>query len=496
MLGAIQLIDLHPYLVYDPQRPMLFNSQVFAAWFMIIYLVFILIKDNRNLRIGLLFAFSLFFYYKSSGIFFVLLIVSTIMNFLLGNAIFRSGQNGQRKTWLWLSVIFNLGMLGYYKYTNFLIDTVNAIGTSTGIADGSIAFRDIFLPVGISFFTFQAMSYTIDIYRGKMRPVGSIFDFGFFLSFFPQLVAGPIVRAADFIPQIRKKLTLTRAQLSEALFLIIGGLFKKAVISDYISVNFVDRVFENPALYSPFEVWSAFYGYALQIYCDFSGYSDMAIGLALLMGFRLPLNFDVPYQATSLTEFWRRWHISLSSWLRDYLYISLGGNRKGKYRTYFNLMVTMLLGGLWHGASWKFVMWGGLHGALLMIERALKPWLQKIPQVYRLFPGWFFTFHFVGFAWIYFRADSFQTAGVFIRQLFMDFDWQIARDVVVAYPWVFILLAIGYLLHFLPKSFDYKAEDLFTRAPLAAKAFVTAFVIWLVIQASSSDVVPFIYFQF
>src|SRR5690606_21500994 len=256
--------------------------------------------------------------YKSSGIYFWLLIFSSVVDYTLSRLIFVEPKQFYRKFYLILSLIINLGLLAYFKYTNFFIDNFNMLSS------GNMKFEDIILPVGISFYTFQTLSYTIDVYRKELEPTKSFIDFLFFVSFFPQLVAGPIVRASDFIPQIYQKLNLAKEDFNKALFLIIGGLIKKAVISDYISVNFVDRVFDAPNSYSAFENLMASYGYAIQIYCDFSGYSDMAIGLALLMGFTLPPNFLTPYKSASITEFWRRWHISLSSWLRDYLYISMG----------------------------------------------------------------------------------------------------------------------------------------------------------------------------
>ncbi len=358
---------------------MLFNSLRFLAFFLILYGLFLLIRQRVIARTLYLLVFSLYFYYLSSGWYFLLLILSTLIDFCLGHFIYNAKTRKMSLFWLWVSILANLGLLGYFKYTHFLIDSVNALFS----LDWS--FQKIFLPAGISFFTFQTMSYSIDIYRRNIVPltegvkgVGSFFrqlaDFAFFVSFFPQLVAGPIVRAAEFIPQIREKLSLTRVDLNRALLLISVGLFKKAIISDYISVNFVDRVFDTPTQYSGLENLLAVYGYAIQIYCDFSGYSDMAIGLALLMGFRLPENFNLPYRANSIRDFWRRWHISLSTWLKDYLYISLGGNRNGKFRTYINLMLTMLLGGLWHGANWVYVIWGGLHGAALAIDR----WMESI----------------------------------------------------------------------------------------------------------------------
>ena len=489
--------SIRHYFVYQPNQPLLFNSEVFLVWFLIVYGLYQFAYKKVSWRVALLLVFSLFFYYKSSGLFFVLLLVSTVVNFWVGSRLHVAQKPSSRKILLWLSVFFNLGLLGYYKYTNLILSTINRLQEWFTL-DALPAFnrQDIILPVGISFFTFQAMSYTIDIYRQKIRPIHNIFEFGFFISFFPQLVAGPIVRASDFLPQIRKKLVLSKIDLSRALFLIMSGLVKKAVISDYISVNFVDRVFENPALYSSFETWSAFYGYALQIYCDFSGYSDMAIGLALLFGFRLPDNFRAPYQSTSITEFWRRWHISLSSWLRDYLYISLGGNRKGVGHTYKNLIITMLLGGLWHGASWKFVLWGALHGFWLAVERLFEPVTSKIPKAIRFVPGLLFTFHFVCFAWIFFRASSFDMAISFIHSMLQPVDWELGKEVITSLPKVYWLMLIGFLLHAIPLNWDKEVQRLFAKLPWAIMALVLAIIIILVIQFSSSEVVPFIYFQF
>ena len=364
--------------------------------------------------------FSLYFYYKSSGIYFLLLVFASVSDYWIAHAIYKV-RTQRAKYWLvGLSVLVNLGMLGYFKYTNFLIEIANNL-----FGQGFLNFQNIFLPVGISFFVFQSMSYTIDICRGQLKPLNNWADYLFYLSFFPQLVAGPIVRAKDFIPQIRQNpLRVTREMFGMGVFLILIGLFKKAVISDYISLNFVDRIFDEPLLYSGFECLMGIYGYALQIYCDFSGYSDMAIGIALLLGFRFPKNFDAPYKSATITEFWRRWHISLSTWLRDYLYISLGGNRKGRIRTYFNLLVTLLLGGLWHGAAVRFILWGALHGIALALH---KLWLSVVPgskatgaemRWFWRIPGIFFTFNLVCFGWLMFRAESMKTVQLMLHQIF------------------------------------------------------------------------------
>ncbi len=350
-------------LSYDPARPMIFSSGVFLFLFLGFSLVYALLRKADTLRILFVTLFSYYFYYKSSGFHFLLLAIVTLTDFSAAALMQKARRQGVRRLLLILSLVVDLGLLCYFKYTNFLLATFAPLG------HGSFQPLDIFLPVGISFFTFQSLSYTIDVYKKKLKPLSNPLDYAFYVSFFPQLVAGPIVRASDFIPQIRRHPLVTRAMFGNGVFLILSGLFKKAVISDYISLNFVDRVFDSPSLYSGVENLLGVYGYALQIYCDFSGYSDMAIGIALLLGFTFPDNFRSPYKSASVTEFWRRWHISLSSWLRDYLYIPLGGNRKGKFRTYVNLLLTMLLGGLWHGASWNFILWGGMHGLGLVFNK-------------------------------------------------------------------------------------------------------------------------------
>ena len=313
---------LQALLTYDATQPLIFSSGLFLFLFAGFLLVYSAVRRATLARIVYVILFSLYFYYKSSGIYFLLLVFAATSDFLIAQAIAHSKGRTARRWLVALSVAVNLGMLGYFKYTNFLIDIANQL-----FGQGFLQFQNIFLPVGISFFVFQSMSYTIDVYRGQLQPLRNWLDYLFYLSFFPQLVAGPIVRARDFIPQIRREPFVSREMFGTGVFLILTGLFKKAIISDYISLNFVDRVFDEPLLYTGFECLAGIYGYALQIYCDFSGYSDMAIGIALLLGFHFPKNFDAPYKSATITEFWRRWHISLSSWLRDYLYISLGGNR-------------------------------------------------------------------------------------------------------------------------------------------------------------------------
>ena len=469
---------------------MVFSSVIFLCLFLPIVLGGYYLLPKREAKNLWLIAASLLFY-AFSGLWYVLLLLfSVFCNYLAG--LFVSGRKGV----LYVAVAVNLGVLGVFKYLTFLVRTVNQL---PGVA---IAVPSIVLPVGISFFTFQGLSYVIDVYRNERLKSTRFRDVLLYIALFPQLVAGPIVRARDFIPQIRQRPFVTREMFGTGVFLILTGLFKKAVISDYISLNFVDRIFDEPLLYSGFECLMGIYGYALQIYCDFSGYSDMAIGIALLLGFRFPKNFDAPYKSATITEFWRRWHISLSSWLRDYLYISLGGNRKGRVRTYINLLLTMLLGGLWHGAAIRFVLWGALHGVALALH---KMWLALVPgakisgaQMHPLsrIAGIFLTFNLVCFGWLMFRAESMQCVELMLHQIFTNFNPAVIPQALAGYAGVFALIGTGYLLHMLPGRVDQMARSVVMRSPLVVQVLMAAVLIWCVMQIKSSDIQPFIYFQF
>lgn len=481
-------------LTYDPSAPLIFSSGLFVWLFAALAVVYLLLQRRTTARLCFVTAFSYYFYYKSSGMYFFLLAVVTVSDFLIARRMDRCAVAWQRKAWAALSLTVNLGLLCYFKYTNFLGELW------ASVAGGTFTPLDIFLPVGISFFTFQSLSYTLDVYRRQVTPLSSLLDYAFYVSFFPQLVAGPIVRARDFLPQIRRPLCVSPEMFGRGVFLVASGLFKKAVISDYISVNFVERVFAHPSLYSGVENLFGIYGYALQIYCDFSGYSDMAIGLALLLGFHFNRNFDSPYRSASITEFWRRWHISLSSWLRDYLYISLGGNRRGKLRQYLNLIITMFLGGLWHGASWNFVLWGMLHGVALALH---KLWLQLTgrPKGWqshgiRRLAGVVLTFHFVCFCWVFFRHVHFADAAAMLTQIATSFHPELLPQLLAGYPGVFLLMALGFVLHFLPDTWEQWGTKKVTALPLAGKAALLVVLIYIVIQVKSAGVQPFIYFQF
>ena len=484
-------------LRYDASAPLIFNSGLFVFLFVGFAAGYVLLRRATTLRILYVILFSIYFYYKSSGIYFFLLIFAAVSDYWIAHGIAASRSRKAKRWLVALSAAVNLGMLGYFKYTNFLIEIANGI-----FGAGFLDFQNIFLPVGISFFVFQSMSYTIDVYRGVIRPLDRWIDYMFYLSFFPQLVAGPIVRARDFIPQIRQPLRVTRRMFGLGVGLVIIGLVKKAVISDYISLNFVDRIFDDPALYSGFECLMGIYGYALQIYCDFSGYSDMAIGIALLLGFRFPKNFDAPYKSATITEFWRRWHISLSSWLRDYLYISLGGNRKGRVRTYANLLLTMLLGGLWHGAAVRFILWGALHGAALALHKmwmAVVPWAKAKGEdmnIVMRIAGVLITFNLVCFGWLLFRAEDMQTVHVMLYQIFNNFNPALIPQVIEGYKAVFGLIVLGYAMHFLPEKIDIDIQNRVVNASFWWQVALMAATIWCVMQIKSSDIQPFIYFQF
>ena len=351
---------------------MTFTGLYFWVFFIAVYAVFAVIGDRLKMRNAFLFFASLFFYYKTSGLCVLILLTVITTDFLIARRIWKAPPGSPaRKLWLALSVTIDLSFLCWFKYAGFL---ACVFGQLTGIVP---RLPDIVLPVGISFFIFQLISYTVDVYRKDVEPVSDILDFGFYVSFFPQLVAGPIVRASEFIPQLHSRFSLSRRQAGLAVFWILNGLAKKVILGDYIASNFIDRVFENPLLFTGFENLAAVVSYSLQLYADFSGYTDIAIGVAMLMGFYLPSNFDSPYKSPNAQTFWRRWHMSLGRWLKSYLYIPLGGNRKSvllpflrpeskaskKFCSSVNRMITMLLGGLWHGASWNFVIWGAVNGA-------------------------------------------------------------------------------------------------------------------------------------
>jgi D-alanyl-lipoteichoic acid acyltransferase DltB (MBOAT superfamily) len=472
---------------------MLFDSALFLWFFAAVFVVYWGVSRFPSVRIAWLLVASYAFYAAWNVELLALIVGSTLLDFYVGRALHRSEDAAVRTRWLLVSLCANLGLLSLFKYGNFVLSSVQGVLDAAAVG-ATLPVLDLVLPVGISFYTFQTLSYTIDIYRRRLEPTNNLLHFALFVSFFPQLVAGPIVRASEFLHQIPQRAVPDAAREGAGLFLIARGLTKKIVFADYLATSLVDRVFDNPELYSSVEILFAVYGYAVQIYCDFSGYSDVAIGAAMLLGFKLPENFRRPYGAADLQDFWRRWHITLSTWLRDYLYIPLGGNRGGTWGTYRNLAITMLLGGLWHGAAWTFVVWGALHGAALgvvrMVQRRWPPAREGQGGLRRMV-GVVVTFHFVCFCWIFFRARSFENAGDVLAGLARG----TAYTPNLTLP---IVAAIGgaMLLHWTPRRWIDRGSPLFAGLPSFVQGVLLAALAIALAQLKGAGPQPFIYFQF
>lgn len=465
---------------------MIFTSINFLVFLGALLLCFIVIRGTQNRQYLLLFA-SYIFYGAWNTSYLLLIAFCSVFSWWSGEKIHKASSQHSRKLWLGLSVTVNLGILAYFKYANFFANNVsNLLGLDAPMLN-------ILLPVGISFFTFQAMSYTIDLYRGNINNCSSLPKFMLFVAFFPQLVAGPIVRASEFLPQLNRPIQLRRQDFVVGSQIFLGGAIQKVLLADNLSV-FVDPIFANPSLYSAATLWLGLMAYSVQIFCDFCGYSLMAIGVSRLFGFTLMENFRMPYVSLSITEFWRRWHISLSFWLRDYLYISLGGNRKGEFFTRLNLMITMLLGGLWHGASWNFVVWGALHGFALIVH---KFWMEiQIPFkqsfIYRTL-AWGVTYVFVILCWLPFRSPDFNTTLTYLKRMF-SLD---TAGIQWLQPQALIILGLVALWHLLYKE----NVSWLTRYPtqkldsFATKCVILAALMLIALYAPLSTS-PFIYFQF
>ena len=603
---------------FDPNSPLLFTQFYFWAFFAVVYAIFALIGNKRLMRNTFLFFVSLFFYFKTSGFSLLILLFVTTSDFLIAKRISRTEKRAAKNAWLILSLILDLSILCFFKYAYFFADfihnltgmdikVVNVFSQIGNIIAGKEMFNvdAIVLPVGISFFIFQVISYSVDVYRKEIEPVKNILDFGFYVSFFPQLVAGPIVKASDFIPQLYKHYHLGRRQFGIAIFWILNGLATKIILSDYIAVNFIDRVFENPLLFTGFENLAALFGYSLQVYADFSGYTDIAIGVAMLMGFDLQQNFDSPYKAPNPQDFWRRWHMSLSRWLKSYLYIPLGGNREASFGTYFwivlfaiiaailsgswevslifvglallmiiishfskeskkqiianlNRFITMLLGGLWHGASWNFIIWGGLNGGGMIVYQLWKKttwhlrmvfmtllsaglivirhyypipiwnlltvWMLVIyagfivRYIYHLCNGrkgeglgniWGIvqTFTFITFTRLFFRSGSnldpatanteaWNTAKNMVQQIGSKWNTAVIPDICSEYWKVFALVLIGMIIHWMPTRWKRWYRINFALLPLPIMVLVIVAVVFIIYQFVTADVQAFIYFQF
>ena len=543
---------------FNVEEPLIFTQLDFWLFFILVMVVFSAIHKQFLVRSIFLTVISLFFYFKTSGLFVLLLGLTLVVNFLVANLVEKTDKDRTKKWLIAGSVTFNLLLLGYFKYAYFFTDSFNQLfQTKYEIVNqfalwgngffGEGTFIDkILIPVGVSFFTFHNISYVVDIYRKEIK-VSSFFDYSFYVTYFPHLVAGPIVRARDFIPQINQPFALNKQDFSWSLVQITKGLFKKIVLADYIAVHFIDKIADSPEAYPGFVSVLAMWAYSLQIYGDFSGYTDIAIGISRLMGFTLLENFNSPYKAVSVADFWRRWHKSLGSWLRDYLYIPLGGNRSGGIGTYIastiifvflifitqwyeliyvylglmvlyficwhlfpkvkdylnrdlNLLITMVVGGLWHGASENFVIWGSMNGLSLIFYqywKKMSPYEQSSAWGIR---AWriFLTFNFITFTRIWFRLDEAGEPMTMLNHIWMHFDftWEIFVKVLETYQAVFWLILTGFVLHWLPQSWKEKGTQLFARIPFVFQAICIAFSVFLMYQAISDTFKPFVYFQF
>jgi alginate O-acetyltransferase complex protein AlgI len=504
-----------------------FPTIEFAAFFVVVLLVSWLLMPTPKYWKPFIVVASLAFYAAADWRWVFLLIASIVGNQAAATVISKMARGPGRKAVMIAAVVGNLALLGVFKYLGFFVEGVSSLVSAFGF-EGEQQVLELALPVGISFFTFQAISYVVDVYRGR-APLATPIDTAVYLSFFPHLVAGPIVRATEFIPQLATPRSPRNIPAAPALFLIAGGLFKKVVLADFLAVNLVDPVFGSPQAFGAVDTGVAILGYAAQIYCDFSGYTDIAIGLAMLLGFWFPQNFDQPYRALSLQDFWHRWHMTLSRWLRDYLYIPLGGSRKGPRRTYINLMLTMILGGLWHGAALTFVIWGALHGSGLAVERwarqraaalrseptvdlrddpatgggdvtttmvMVKPVTRLDAVVTRHYPKavlWLVTFAFVCFAWVFFRSPDVSTAFTVLSRLVVG--WTTAATLVT--PAVLVVLLVAFSTQVTPPRVWDRLAVLYSRLPFWAQGVL--FGVFLVVidtLVGQQGVAPFIYFQF
>ena len=544
---------------FDEAHPLIFTQLDFWIFFLLVLAVFSYIHKYQLTRSIFLFFVSLFFYFKTSGLLVLLLSASIVVNYFIGKGVWETSSKKKKVFFVTLSVLFNLLTLGYFKYAYFFADSFNEMfhtkfevfnvfAQMGNSVVGQGTFVDIIvLPVGVSFFTFQSISYVVDIYRNEVKPVKNFFDYAFFVSFFPQLVAGPIVRARDFIPQIRQPFQLNHQDFSWAIIQIVKGFIKKVILADYIAIHFIDKVADAPEAFPGFISILAMWGYSLQIYGDFSGYTDIAIGVSRLMGFRILENFNSPYKAISVADFWRRWHKSLGSWLRDYLYIPLGGNRSGGIGTYIstmviliflifitqwywllfiylgllvlyiscslifpnfkkyihrdlNLLITMVIGGLWHGASENFVMWGAMNGAALILYthwRKLSPYENSSTLLVR-FWRILFTFNFITFTRIWFRLEEDGLPARMLHQIWYNFDLnsETFNILMTGFDTALYVMIFGYILHWLPSKTKLFGEKLFTRMPMILQSIVVAIIIICIYQAFSDTFKPFVYFQF
>ena len=481
--------QIKSFLSYSVDKPWFFTEFSFLLIFGFFLLIYAFLVDKNKWKKIYIIAFSLFFYYKSSGPFLGLFVLMIVSDFLFAKYIAK--QYGlKKKIYLFISLLYSLSFLLYFKYSNFFITNFNEF------LDTDFHLNNLFLPIGISFYTFQSISYLVDVYRKEIEPSKDISDYAFYMTFFPHLVAGPIVRAKDFLPQIVAPQIINAELYKESIMRITIGLIKKLFIADYLG-KYVSLVHETPNGFSGFEHLISMYAYSFQIYFDFSGYSDIAIGLALLLGYRLKDNFDAPYLASNITVFWRKWHMSLSSWLKDYIYIPLGGSKKGVINTYLFLLITMLIGGLWHGSEWRFIFWGLAHGLALVVHK-LWSYFVKTNESNKLFSliGIFITFNFVSLCWIFFRSVSFETAFQSLSLIFTKLNLSEIIAFSVERKEVIILIFISMLIVFTPSKIKQFIYSKIFLLPTFTWVIWILLALQIIIQFKDEIVQPFIYFQF
>lgn len=482
---------------------MLFPTAIFALFFAVVFTLHWLTVPYPRLRKVVILTGSLVFYGYWSWKFALMLLASSVINHVFAVCIYRAADQKSRRRWMVWGVGANLVVLGVFKYAGFLfakflVPLCVPLCAKFGTTDQLISLQEhvlpfiarIVLPVGISFYTFQALSYVVDVYRGRIEPAKHVIDFANYLAFFPQLVAGPIVRAADLLPQMERLPGYdTKINTGRAGTFILMGLFKKIVVANWLAGHLADPVFSMPEDYAAVDILLGVYAYAVQIYCDFSAYSDIAVGCAMLLGFTFPFNFNAPYFADTLQDFWRRWHISLSTWLRDYLYIPLGGSRCGKTRCAVNLMITFLLGGLWHGAAWTFVLWGLYHGVYLAIER---PFLKRMKTVnrFRHILGQIWIFNVVCVSWVLFRSSGISGAWEMLRGLFRS-----GAPTLLSVQAVLVLL-VGFCMQFLDADRPAKLQQRINALPFWVQGLTAAAILVIILGIGPLGVAPFIYFQF
>ena len=475
-------------LVFDATNPLTLTTGFFLFAFLVFGLGYIVVRNRGRLRTWYVVLFSLYFYYKLSGIYVLLLLGVALSDFLIGRRVSKSRERGKStKWWVALSVVINVAILTYFKATNFFVDVINNLYGS-----GTLDWQSVVVPAGVSFFVFQSIAYVVDIARGTIAPLKRFVDYLFLLSFFPKMFLGPLVKAKEFIPQIEaRNVECKREDFGRAVMLVARGLVKYAIIAKALGLLFVAPAFAGELGDGGLVALMAIYGFTLQIYCDFSGYSDIAQGVALMLGFKLPDNFDAPYKSATITEFWRRWHISLSTWLKDYLYISLGGNRKGAFRTYLNLIITMFLGGLWHGVGMTFVAWGLLHGVALALH---KLWLRFVPKaqamgrdmgIVRRVVATLFTFNLVAFGWLLFTASDMAEVQTMLNRIAYNFSFDEFMPLVEGSGVAMTLMVVGYVMHFLPRGLNGLCSRGITRLGFVGQWCVMVLVIWLVMQCDA-----------